>query len=344
MARTKTVQRSSSVTRALSDTLSQQPKETETQLAEQPEANEPATASTKTPVTNLPATENAFLAETIKTPASESPVEQETNDDELSAARVETTTGTQTTSAATTIITSVMTSTVTQPTLLTAAGSMASRAGGQGSAGTLNRPAAHASTQQDKLTMGTTATLLSALQWIMTIVNRLETRINDVEAAQVPSHEQQSTTLPISTTTRSPDTAEAAVTTSVKRMTAAVEAQLHMMTSSESQATEAVTPTVTNLAMDAPPQNVVPGLEQPLVALLETINATNPTAATVAKWGTAARARPAVPPGPGDGDGGGGGSSDDSDYSSRSEDNDNSSADDLCGRRPTTKTWTRRRA
>ncbi|ETL39973.1 hypothetical protein L916_08743 [Phytophthora nicotianae] len=76
MARTKTVQRSSSVTRALSDTLSQQPKETETQLAEQPEANEPATASTKTPVTNLPETENAFLAETIKTPASESPVEQ----------------------------------------------------------------------------------------------------------------------------------------------------------------------------------------------------------------------------------------------------------------------------
>ncbi|ETN06627.1 hypothetical protein PPTG_23323 [Phytophthora nicotianae INRA-310] len=305
MARTKNVQRSISVTRA---------------LAEQPEAKEPAETArtkktTKTPVTNLPATENVSLVEKMMAPASESPVKQEMNDDELSATRVETTAGTQTTSAATTITTSVMTPTITQPTLLIAAGSMASRARSQASAGTSDQPAAHASTQQATVTTGTTATLLSALQRIMTTVNRLETRMNDVEPAQAPTQERQpmapvapQSTLPMSTTTRSPETAEAG-------------------------ATEAVTPTLTNLAVDVPTQNVVTDLELQLVALLTTINTANLTAATVAKPRTAARARRTVPPGPGDGDDGGGVSSDDSDYSRRSDDSDSSSDDDHRRRR-----------
>ncbi|KAG3136461.1 hypothetical protein PI124_g16512 [Phytophthora idaei] len=85
------------------------------------------------------------------------------------------------------------------------------------------------------------------------------------------------------------------------------------------------------MAVDAPPQGVVPGLEQQLAALLATINATHPTAAAAARPrpGPAARAGTAGPTGPGD-DGGGNSddrssSSDDCSYIDRCDDSDSSS-------------------
>ncbi|KAG3126447.1 hypothetical protein PI124_g16514 [Phytophthora idaei] len=61
----------------------------------------------------------------------------------------------------------------------------------QNATGTSNQPAVHAATPQGNLAIDTAATLLSVLQRILTTVNRLETRIDDVEAAQAPVHVQQ---------------------------------------------------------------------------------------------------------------------------------------------------------
>ncbi|KAF1785395.1 hypothetical protein GQ600_5396 [Phytophthora cactorum] len=52
----------------------------------------------------------------------------------------------------------------------------------QNATGTSNQPAVHAATPQGNLAIDTR---------ILTTVNRLETRIDDVEAAQAPVHVQQ---------------------------------------------------------------------------------------------------------------------------------------------------------